>query len=84
LWADDSWQDGYFSAANQVKSAELGFWLGATPAADALPTPNDQGSTRARPALQAQTAGTSPAIGPHSAAQHSGDAPKKPQKPMIR
>ncbi len=80
LSADDSWQNGYFAADNQVKSAELGFWLGATPAADSLPTPNDQGSTRARPALQAQTRGTSPAIGPHSAAHHGGQAAKKPHK----
>jgi len=67
LAVDDSWQDGYFSADNQVKSAELSFWLGATPAADALPTPNEDGSTRERPALQAQTGGLSPAVGPHSA-----------------
>jgi len=37
LAADDAWQDSYFSADNQVKSAELGFWLGAIPAADSLP-----------------------------------------------
>ncbi len=52
-----------------MKSAELNFWLGATPAADALPTPNEDGSTRERPALQAQTGGLSPAVGPHSAAR---------------
>lgn len=68
LSTDDSWQDSYFSADNQVKSAELNFWLGATPAADALPTPNEDGSTRERPALQALTGGLSPAVGPHSAA----------------
>ena len=79
LATDDHWQDGYFSADNQVKSAELNFWLGATPAADALPTPNDDGSTRARPALQAQTGGLSPAIGPHSAG-HGRRAAHKPAK----
>jgi phosphatidylserine/phosphatidylglycerophosphate/cardiolipin synthase-like enzyme len=69
LSTDDSWQDSYYSADNQVKSAELNFWLRAVPAADALPTPNEDGSTRARPALQAQTGGLSPANGPHSAAR---------------
>jgi phosphatidylserine/phosphatidylglycerophosphate/cardiolipin synthase-like enzyme len=67
LASDDTWQDGYFSADNQVKSAELGFWLGATPAADSLPTP-DAASTRVRPALQAETGGVAPAVGPHSVA----------------
>ena len=65
-----AWQDEYFSADNQVKSAELGFWLGATPAADALTTPNESASVRPRPALQAKTGGVTPAIGPHSAAAH--------------
>jgi phosphatidylserine/phosphatidylglycerophosphate/cardiolipin synthase-like enzyme len=77
LATDDSWQDSYFSPDNQVKSAELNFWLGAAPAADALPTPNTDGSTRARPALQAQTGGLSPATGPHSAAHRRGP-PKRP------
>jgi hypothetical protein len=66
LAADDSWQNAYFSADSQVKSAELKFWLGANPLGNALPTPHDNGSTRARPALQAQTGGVSPAIGPHA------------------
>nr|WP_294553383.1 phospholipase D-like domain-containing protein [uncultured Rhodopila sp.] len=66
LAADDAWQDEYFSPDNQVKSAELGFWLGASPASDALPTPNDAGSTRLRPALQAATGGVAPPIGSHS------------------
>ncbi|HLH10682.1 MAG TPA: phospholipase D-like domain-containing protein [Methylovirgula sp.] len=68
LSTDDTWQDAYFSADNQIKSAELGFWLGATPATDALATPNDSASVRARPALQAATGGLTPAIGPHSVA----------------
>jgi phosphatidylserine/phosphatidylglycerophosphate/cardiolipin synthase-like enzyme len=68
LASDDTWQDQYFSADNQVKSAELGFWLSATPAADALPTPDASASTRSRPALQALTRGMSPAVGPHAAA----------------
>jgi hypothetical protein len=66
LAADDSWQNSYFSANNQVKSAELNFWLGADPMGNALPTPHDNGSTRVRPALQEQTGGVSPAIGPHA------------------
>jgi phosphatidylserine/phosphatidylglycerophosphate/cardiolipin synthase-like enzyme len=78
LAADDHWQDSYFSADNQVKSAELNFWLGATPSVAALPTPNDDGSTRTRPALQAQTGGLSPANGPHSAA-HAHRAAHKPK-----
>jgi phosphatidylserine/phosphatidylglycerophosphate/cardiolipin synthase-like enzyme len=68
LSADDSWQNSYFTPDNQVKSAELNFWLGATPSAEALPTPNVDASTRARPAVQAATGGLSPATGPHSAA----------------
>jgi phosphatidylserine/phosphatidylglycerophosphate/cardiolipin synthase-like enzyme len=71
LASDDSWQDEYFSPDNQVKSAELAFWLGATPATDALTTPNDAAVARPRPALQAKTGGITPAIGPHSAALHS-------------
>jgi hypothetical protein len=67
LAADDSWQDSYFSTDNQMKSAEVNFWLGANPKGDALPTPHDTGSTRARPALQKQTRGLSPAVGPHAA-----------------
>jgi len=66
LATDDTWQDGYFSADNQVKSAELSFWLGSTPAADSLPTPNDFASVRTRPSLQAVTGGITPAVGPHS------------------
>jgi phosphatidylserine/phosphatidylglycerophosphate/cardiolipin synthase-like enzyme len=75
LSSDDTWQDEYFSADNQVKSAELGFWLSATPAADALPTPVVSASTRSRPAIQAQTGGMSPAVGPHAAAVRR--APRK-------
>ena len=67
LSTNDTWQDSYFAADNRVKSAELNFWLGASSSADALPTPNVEASTRARPALQAQTGGLSPALGPHSA-----------------
>lgn len=68
LASDDSWQNSYFSADNQVKSAELAFWLSATSAADALPTPVDQASasTRARPGLQSAVGGVAPAVGPHS------------------
>jgi phosphatidylserine/phosphatidylglycerophosphate/cardiolipin synthase-like enzyme len=67
LATDGSWQNSYFSDDDQVKSAELAFWLSATPSADALPTPNDA-SLRTRPALQAATGGLAPAMGPHSAA----------------
>ena len=70
LAADGSWQDEYFSSDNQVKSAELNFWLGATPAADALTTPNDSATVRPQPALQAQTGGITPAVGTHSVAAH--------------
>jgi phosphatidylserine/phosphatidylglycerophosphate/cardiolipin synthase-like enzyme len=82
LATDGSWQNAYFSDDNQVKSAELAFWLGATPSADALPTPNDA-SLRARPALQAATGGLAPAIGPHSTAAHRG-APKRKSKSQDR
>ena len=68
LASDDTWQDGYFSADNQVKSAELGFWLSATPAAEALPAPAGDATTRARPAIQAATGGVTPAVGPHALA----------------
>jgi phosphatidylserine/phosphatidylglycerophosphate/cardiolipin synthase-like enzyme len=78
LAADDTWQDGYFSADNEVKSAELSFWLSATPAADSLPTPNDTASVRTRPALQAATGGITPAVGPHSIAAHRGARSRKP------
>src|SRR5208282_486310 len=78
LAADDTWQDGYFSADNKVKSAELSFWLSATPAADSLTTPNDSDAVRHRPALQAKTGGITPAIGAHSVAAQAGGAHKKP------
>ncbi len=67
LAKDDSWQNSYFSPANEVKSAELNFWLGVSPMTDALPTPHPTASTRARPALQRQTGGLSPAVGPRAA-----------------
>jgi hypothetical protein len=67
LAANDSWQDAYFDPNNQVKSAELGFWLGATPAAEALPAPDVAASTRARPALQRASGGITPAVGPDAA-----------------
>ena len=84
LSTDDTWQDEYFSPDNQVKSAELGFWLGATPAGDALPTPNDTGSVRARPALQAATGGITPAVGPHSVAARRGGKTSKPHRQTSR
>jgi len=84
LSADDSWQDGYFSADNQVKSAELGFWLSSTPAADALPTPNDTASVRTRPALQAATGGIAPAVGPHSVVAPRGGQTRKPPRQTSR
>ena len=89
LAADDTWQDEYFSADNQVKSAELGFWLGATPAADALTTPNDGEAVRPRPALQAETGGITPAVGEHSVAAHPatarpGGAHKRPSHATHR
>ena len=77
LSTDDSWQDGYFSPDNQVKSAELSFWLGATPAADAVPTPNDTASVRVRPGLQTATGGVTPAVGPHSTVGHRASQTRK-------
>ncbi|MGY4478724.1 phospholipase D-like domain-containing protein [Bradyrhizobium sp. USDA 3364] len=78
LATDDSWQNGYFSADNQVKSAELSFWLAASPASEALPTPVDQTSTRARPGIQAAVGGVAPAIGPHARAPgRKGDSAKR-------
>jgi hypothetical protein len=68
LASDDSWQDEYFSPDNQLKSAELRFWLGSTPAADALQSPAGDTTTRARPAMQAATGGIAPAIGPNALA----------------
>jgi phosphatidylserine/phosphatidylglycerophosphate/cardiolipin synthase-like enzyme len=70
LAADDSWQNPYFTADNRVKSAELGFWLGATPAVDALPTPDATASTRVRRALQRASGDVTPAVGPHAASPH--------------
>lgn len=66
LATDDTWQNTYFSPNNQVKSAELGFWLAATPAGDALPTPTDDTTARQQPALQSATGGVTPAVGPHA------------------
>jgi hypothetical protein len=66
LATDDTWRDGDFSADNQAKSAELGFWLAATPAAEGLPTPDDAASARLRPVLQAAAGGITPAVGPHT------------------
>jgi phosphatidylserine/phosphatidylglycerophosphate/cardiolipin synthase-like enzyme len=83
LAADDSWQDEYYSPDNHVKSAELSFWLGATPASESLPTPNTDASTRARPALQAQTAGLSPSIGPHSADRKTSKKAAKAQRGAV-
>lgn len=80
LTPNDTWQDEYFSADDQVKSAELNFWLSATPAADALTTPNDSEMVRERPALQAQTGGITPAIGAHSVAPHQLHSRKAPHR----
>ncbi len=83
LSPDDKWQDSYFDPSNQPKSAELNFWLSASPAAASLPTPDESASTRVRPALQAATGGVSPAVGPHSAAVAS-TARKRPAKKIVR
>jgi phosphatidylserine/phosphatidylglycerophosphate/cardiolipin synthase-like enzyme len=76
LARDETWQDEYFSGDNQVKSAELGFWLGATVAADALPSPDGGATTRLRPAIQGATGGVTPAVGPHALAPHKPARPK--------
>jgi len=80
LASDDSWQDSYFAADNQVKSAELAFWLAANPAADALPTPDPDASTRRQPAMQAATGGVAPAVGPHSHGRPKGSQGAKGSK----
>lgn len=65
LTPSDAWQDSYFDASNQVKSAELNFWLSASPSTDALPTTVDPvASMRVAPALQKLVGGIAPAIGP--------------------
>jgi phosphatidylserine/phosphatidylglycerophosphate/cardiolipin synthase-like enzyme len=84
LSSDDSWQDAYFSDDNQVKSAELSFWLGSTPAADSLPTPNDTASARSRPALQAATGGITPAVGPHSVVANTTGRTRKSRRQTNR
>ncbi len=87
LTPNDGWQDSYFDASNQVKSAELNFWLGATPYPDALPTPVDPaGAMRATPALQKLVGGISPAIGPSARrrpapTRKKAEAAKKPATP---
>jgi phosphatidylserine/phosphatidylglycerophosphate/cardiolipin synthase-like enzyme len=82
LATDDSWQDSYFSADNQVKSAELGFWLAATPSADALPTLTDGAGARVRPGIQQNTGGITPAVGPHAISPNKkGPRKGKPAKP---
>src|SRR6185312_5102257 len=75
LATNDSWQDSYFDASNRVKSAELGFWLAASPSSDAVPAPGDIASTRVRAGLQRATGGVTPAIGPHSV-MHRASAPR--------
>jgi hypothetical protein len=84
LSTDDKWQDSYFTTDNGVKSAELNFWLAASPSTEALPTPNVEASTRERPALQAQTGGLSPAVGPHSAADKGDGQSTRARKPRNR
>jgi phosphatidylserine/phosphatidylglycerophosphate/cardiolipin synthase-like enzyme len=64
LTPNDGWQDSYFDAQNKVKSAELNFWLSASPSTDALPTPVDPATvTRSSPAIQKIVGGISPALG---------------------
>lgn len=84
LQADDSWQDAYFATDNSVKSSELAFWLSAVPKADALPTMQATGSTRARPALQQQTGGLSPAVGPHATKTAARGKSKPKSKPKSK
>ena len=63
LTPSDAWQDSYFDASNAVKSAELNFWLSASPSTEALPTLVDPAvSIRAAPAVQKLVGGISPAI----------------------
>lgn len=83
LTPNDLWQDTYFDATNAVKSAELNFWLSASPLADALPTPVAPATTmRAAPALQRIVGGVSPAVGPH-ASHRRGPKFKNPKKRAV-
>jgi phosphatidylserine/phosphatidylglycerophosphate/cardiolipin synthase-like enzyme len=69
LKADDTWQSSYFDDQSRPISPELSFWLAASPAADALPTPSTTPTAeRAQPAvqeIQARRAGKSrPPVSP--------------------
>jgi phosphatidylserine/phosphatidylglycerophosphate/cardiolipin synthase-like enzyme len=84
LTPSDAWQDSYFDASNQVKSAELNFWLSASPAADALPTAVDPAvAMRAAPAVQKIVGGISPAVGP-GAKPASSASRKRRTAPVAR
>jgi phosphatidylserine/phosphatidylglycerophosphate/cardiolipin synthase-like enzyme len=88
LTPSDAWQDSYFDANNKVKSAELNFWLSASPSTDALPTPVDSvAATRPAPAVQGLVGGISPAIGKstkRAASRAAGKVRKKAARPAAR
>jgi phosphatidylserine/phosphatidylglycerophosphate/cardiolipin synthase-like enzyme len=52
LKTDDTWQSSYFDSDSRPISPELNFWLQATPAANALPTPAMIPSDRPQPAIR--------------------------------
>lgn len=80
LTPSDSWQDSYFDANNKVKSAELNFWLSASPSTDALPTPIDPAAAmRPAPAVQTIVGGISPAIG-----KSTGRGPKAGKRRPVK
>jgi phosphatidylserine/phosphatidylglycerophosphate/cardiolipin synthase-like enzyme len=83
LSTDDTWQDHYFDASNQIKSAELNFWLSASPSTEALPTPVDPaGSMRAAPAVQKLVGGIAPGVG--RGGRRKPAAPRAVRKPARR
>jgi phosphatidylserine/phosphatidylglycerophosphate/cardiolipin synthase-like enzyme len=63
LRPDETWQDSYFDADSRPKSAELNFWLAASPSANALAAPAPTDLNRAVPDLtpgQASDAAAAP------------------------
>jgi phosphatidylserine/phosphatidylglycerophosphate/cardiolipin synthase-like enzyme len=63
----DTWQNSYFDDANRPTSAELSFWLAASPSANALPAPALADLNRAVPDLTPGQARNGVAIPPKRA-----------------
>jgi len=51
LKPNDTWQNSYFDSNSRPTSAELNFWLAASPSADSLPTPSAVRRDQPQPAL---------------------------------